>query len=176
MRLRRLLLFFFFASVVLAACGGTTDDGANPSGAASSVPRQASENATALPERSGVRSIAVSEGYCGGAAGTCYGQRTFTITFATATLERFTCVETDGGTAKSTRKLSDLEVQRVRDAIAGIRISSDGFEALDGRMFALSITSASGVESYSPEAACGHDRFKKIVGGWNQLWSAVSSL
>jgi hypothetical protein len=126
---------------------------------------------------SDVTQVTVAQGYCGGAPGKCYGQRSFVVTFGTSTLERSACVEGDAGSDVTTRLLSAQDIQRIREALAGVRVSSDPHNALDGQMSVLTVTTAAGgAKDYSPEASCNHGRFTKIVAGWKELSATVFAL
>jgi hypothetical protein len=158
------------ASALLACSSVDTAQGAD-GGAQESVAAKGEPLDTSAATR-----IFVGQGYCGGAPGHCYGQRGFTITFAGSLLERDACVEGDGGSAATSRALTADELRRVRDGLAGLRFTSDPHTSQDGQMFGLTVTTPSGVESYSPEAACNQANFKKIVAGWGALWDTVSLL
>ena len=68
-------------------------------------------------------------------------------------------------------------MKRVRDALAGLRESSEPFEkAYDGNMYVLSIASASGSsKDYSPQPTCNHSSFSKIL-GFDDVWKVVEGL
>ena len=83
----------------------------------------------------GVTQVTLTDGYCGGAAGKCYGQRSVAVTLATGDLARRACAEGDAGSGATTRALSPQELQSVRDGLANIRVAPEPHTAQDGHMF-----------------------------------------
>jgi len=179
-------------AITLVACSGGSDVGSSENGAPNGssgggggAGSGASEGSTTPLDTSSATSVSLALGYCGGAPGTCNGQHSFTITFATSELEKSTCVpgevdpETNRKTtttAKTTRVLTADEMRRVREALLGVKKTSAPFAMQwDGNMHVLTVTSPEGRKDYSPEASCNHQAFSKIV-GFDEAWKLVESL
>ena len=157
-------LCLVFAS--LAGCSSS-----DPADGVDGVARSASEL-----DVDAIDSIVVGVGFCGGAPGRCYDQRSYEVTFATSSLQTSACVEGQAD-VKTTRALTGEEAARIRGALASVRVEKAPFDGWDGRMYVLTIRYADGtVREYSPEATCGKERFTKVVAGWDGLWKAVSEL
>lgn len=173
---------------ILAACSGgatpTTDPSAPSRGASGSgdgdtasegaetgSPPPASSGDLASIDGSDVATVVIGRGSCGSAAGYCNeATTTTTITFATATASTEGC----GDAGAETRTVSAAYLQRVRDALGALQLSDDPFENQDGMMSSLFVTNRRGERrGYSPDAACGHAQYTKVVGGWQELWDAA---
>ena len=178
----------FVLSSILAACSGgatATTDPSSPSrgatgggdndtgseGAGTGSPPRASAGDRASIDGSDVASVVIGRGSCGSAAGYCNeATTTTTITFATATAATERC----GDAGADTRTVSAAYLQRVRDALGALQLSDDPFENQDGMMSGLFVTDRRGERrAYSPDAACGHAQYTKVVGGWQELWDAA---
>lgn len=173
-----------FALVLLTACSGESTPTTDPSSPSSTAkgggegdglgwtPPASAGRLDAI-DISDVATVVIGRGSCGSGWGQCdASMSTTTITFATATAETAGC----GDAGDDTRSVSPAYLQRVRDALTKLQLTTDPFENKDGRMSGLFVTDSRGDRrGYSPDAACGHAQYTKVVGGWQELWDAAHS-
>lgn len=168
-----------------ASSGGASSSSSSSSSGASGSSSTPVSASTAI-DLAGVQKVLLSDGYCGGKAGVCYGTDAVEVDFAKSTVTRTACVErgSDPSTGNplpteskaSTRSLTAAELQTVRDALAAVRFTNDVSKSYDGYMIAMTITSASGTQYYSPQATCGNERFKTVVAGFEGVKKAFYGL
>ncbi len=183
---------FFVALTALAGCSGgiesASSDPSQSGSPSSSSPGtgQESEASTRPLDLTDATSVSVSTGVCGGVPGQCSGRASFEIFLETSTFAKHDCVpgevdpetkERKRSTTQTTKRVLDAsEMERVRDALAQVRVSSAPFAMnQDGQMSGMTVKYPSGTKLYSPEPACNHSAFEKIV-GFEALWETVRGL
>ena len=136
-----------------------------------------------LPLSSAAR-VEVAAFVCGGVPGSCplgSAPSAYRVDFTRAELTVTRCVPTqDGGMAgrpTSTQALTTDQVEQVRRALLAVRTATTELSALDGLMYALTLTDETGATTqYSPGATCGPRMYEQVVTGWNDVWTTISSL
>jgi hypothetical protein len=72
--------------------------------------------------------------------------------------------------------LTPSQVSSLRSALGGVRYAAGKLEALDGKMWSVTVEGPQGKLAMSPSAACGPSSYDQIVAGFEPLWSAVDAL
>lgn len=166
-----------------SSSGGSSGQGqqSGQSGSSSSDPGQKDPNTTtpASPPKgepidlTNATQITVALGYCGGAQGQCYGEKSYTVDLATSALLKTGCgfgaADGTGGTLRAEA------LAKFKSDLAAVRVGPNTTSVSDGNMFVLRVTTPSGEKLYSPASACNHGAFDSIFSGFEPLWKLVEA-
>lgn len=163
--------------------GGSSGQGqpSGQSGSSSSDPGQKDPNTTtpATPPKgepidlANATQITIALGYCGGAQGQCYGQKSYTIDLATSALLKTGCGFGAADGRGST--LSADALAKFKSDLAAVRVGPNTSTNSDGNMFVLQVRTTGGETLYSPASSCNHSAFQGIVSGFEPLWKLVEA-